>query len=305
MADYTVKEVIPGIFEIKFAYGEDRVGFFGGGQTPHAAWFLPGPQAALIDPGPTVAADIALQAVRDLGHDPLAIEYVVPTHIHVDHGGAAGYLVQQLPRSRLAVHPRGLTHVKDPSRLIEGTAGVFGEQWEQIFGAILPVPEDRLIVVDEGDVLTMGGRRHLVLYTPGHAPHHISLYDEVTGALYGGHGLGMPRLGSPLPDPPSTLPYFDVDASLESIEKMRRLNPRYALLVHYGYYEGDPQALMDATAKATRGMGDIVREALAEGATPEEMERRIKTFVYGDADRADRSYSAIVRAYINYYNRQR
>ncbi|MFQ5879199.1 MAG: MBL fold metallo-hydrolase [Dehalococcoidia bacterium] len=301
---YRAHEAIPGVFEVTLEHGEDPVGFFGGGAIAYSLWFLPAPNAAIIDPGPTTVATVGLQAIRDLGYDPTAVEYVVATHIHVDHGGGCGYLLQELPRARAVIHARGAEHMRDPSRLIAGTAAVFGEKWQELFGAILPVPQERMIVVDDGDALTLGGRRHRVLYLPGHAPHHIGLYDEETGAVYCGHGLGMPRPGSPLPDPPSTLPFFDVDAALASIARVRSLNPRHIFYSHYGMGGGDPKAEIDTAERVTRDMGEIVTSGTEEGASVEEMERRLKAYVYGDPSQTSRTYAPIVRAYMAYFQRQ-
>ena len=301
---YQVREAIPGVFEVALELGEDPVGFFGGGPIAYSLWFLRGPSAAIIDPGPTTVATVGLQAIRDLGYDPSEVEYVVPTHIHVDHGGACGYLVQELPRAKAVIHARGAEHARDPSRLIAGTAAVFGERWQDLFGAILPVPEERLLVVEDGDALVMGGRRHRVVYLPGHAPHHIGIYDEEMGAIYCGHGLGMPRPGSPLPDPPSTLPFFDVDAALASIAKVRDLNPRYIFYSHYGLGGADPRAEIDTAERVTREMGEIVTRGMAEGASPEEMERRLAAYVYGEASVASRTFAPIVRAYMTYFQRK-
>lgn len=301
---YEVREAIAGVYEVTLEQGEDPVGFFGGGTIAYSLWFLPGPGAAIIDPGPTTVAMVGLQAIRDLGYDPDEVEYVVPTHIHVDHGGGCGYLVQTLPRAKALIHARGAEHMRDPSRLIAGTAAVFGERWEELFGAILPVPEERLVVVDDGDTFVLGGRRHRIIYLPGHAPHHIGIYDEETAALYCGHGLGMPRLGSPLPDPPSTLPFFDVDAALASIAKARSLNPRHIFYSHYGMGGGDPQAEIDTAERVTREMGEMVTRGMAEGASPEEMERRLAAYVYGDASVAPRTFAPIVRAYTTYFQRK-
>ena len=110
-----VREVFPGVLEMHTTYGRDTAGLLTDGAFPHSVWYIEGPSPALLDPGPTVVAEETLQALRDLGYDPGAIEYVVPSHIHVDHGGGAGWLVRELPKASVVVHTRGAPYVVNPS----------------------------------------------------------------------------------------------------------------------------------------------------------------------------------------------
>ena len=129
-----VEEIFPGVFEMRTTYGRDTAGLFTEGAFPHAVWFVAGPTSALLDPGPTVVAEETLEALQGMGYDPNDIEYVVPSHIHVDHGGGCGWLVKELPKAKAVIHSRGAPFMLDVSRLVAGTAAVFGEDWEDIFG---------------------------------------------------------------------------------------------------------------------------------------------------------------------------
>ena len=260
---------------------------------------------ALLDPGPTVVAEETVQALRDMGYDPGAIEYIVPSHIHVDHGGGSGWLTGELPKAKVVVHSRGAPYVTDPERLIKGTAQVFGDEWESVFGPVLPVPEDRLLSVEDGYPLSMGGHPYRVLFMPGHSLDHIGIYDETNQALYCGHGLGNYMPHRFMPDPPMTLPYFDVNASLESIQRARELAPRYLLPVHTGFLASNPAFAIDSVERVTIEVGDIIKNGTEQGITPEAIEEQVRTYFFADPERADRSYMPVVQAYMTYYERER
>ena len=300
-----VREVFPGVLEMHTTYGRDTAGLLTDGAFPHSVWYIKGPSPALLDPGPTVVAEETLQALRDLGYDPGAIEYVVPSHIHVDHGGGAGWLVRELPKASVVVHTRGVPYVVNPERLIAGTAQVFGSEWESVFGPVLPVPQERLTSVEDGHRLSMGGRPYQVLFMPGHSLDHIGVYDETNRALYCGHGLGNYMPHRFMPDPPLTLPYFDVPASLASIRRARELSPRYLLPVHTGFLASNPAFAIDAVERVTIELGDLIRDGTDRGDTEESLEEQVREYLFADPSRADRSYMPVVRAYQTYYERER
>ena len=300
-----VREVFPGVLEMHTTYGRDTAGLLTDGAFPHAVWYVEGPTPALLDPGPTVVAQETVQELRDLGYDPGAIEYVVPSHIHVDHGGGSGWLAGELPKAKVVVHSRGAPYVINPDRLIEGTAQVFGDDWETVFGPVLPVPEERLLSVEDGHPLSMGGRPYRVLFMPGHSLDHIGIYDETNRALYCGHGLGNYMPHRFMPDPPMTLPYFDVKASLASIQRARELAPRYLLPVHTGFLASNPAFAIDAVERVTIEVGDIIQRGVDQGTPPASIEEQVRTYFFADPDRADRSYMPVVQAYMTYYERER
>ena len=299
-----VEQVFPGVWELRTAYGRDTAELFTDGPMPHAAWFVAGERSAILDPGPTSIGEELLDAIRRLGHETDDIEWVVPSHIHVDHAGGSGWLVGQLPRARAVFHTRGAPFMRDPARLIAGTADVFGETWEDVFGAILPVPDDRLVTVEDGDRLEAGGGDYRIVFMPGHSLDHIGVYDEERGALYCGHGLGNYKPHRFMPDPPMTLPYFDVDASLASIRKARELAPRYLLPVHSGFLATNPAFAIDAVERVTVELGEIVKAGMAEGKSEAAMEEDVLRHMFADPRKADRSYLPVVVSYVRYYERQ-
>ena len=299
------ERIFPGVWEFRTEYGRDTAELFTDGAMPHAAWFIAGDHPAILDPGPTSIAEELLDAIRRLGHDTDAIEWIVPSHIHIDHAGGSGWLVRELPRAKAVFHTRGAPFMRDPARLIAGTADVFGETWEAVFGDILPVPDERMATVEDGDTLDFGsGASYRIVFMPGHSLDHIGVYDEANEALYCGHGLGNYRPPRFLPDPPMTLPYFDVDASIASIRKARELAPKYLLPVHSGFLASNPAFAIDAVERITIELGELIKEGMAAGRSEAEMETDVRTHLFADPAKADRSYWPVVVSYVRYYERQ-
>ena len=299
------ERIFPGVWEFRTEYGRDTAELFTDGAMPHAAWFVAGDHPAILDPGPTSIAEELLDAIRKLGHDTDAIEWVVPSHIHIDHAGGSGWLVRELPQAKAVFHTRGAPFMRDPERLIAGTADVFGDTWEAVFGDILPVPDERMATVEDGDTLDFGsGAPYRIVFMPGHSLDHIGVYDEANEALYCGHGLGNYKPPRFLPDPPMTLPYFDVDASIASIRKARELAPKYLLPVHSGFLASNPAFAIDAVERITIELGELIKEGMAAGRSEAEMEVDVRRHLFADPAKADRSYWPVVVSYVRYYERQ-
>ncbi|HKZ51164.1 MAG TPA: MBL fold metallo-hydrolase [Dehalococcoidia bacterium] len=298
-----IREITSGLFQIRFQGKSDPSSPMDGpsASQPYVAWFLAGPSAAIIEPGPTVMARLLPQAIRDLGYDPQAVEMVVATHIHVDHAGGLGYLARELPRARFAVHHRGARHVAEPARLVAGTAAFFGPDWEADYGPIEPVPGDRLLALDDGQALELGGRRHRVIYTPGHAFHHVSFYDEEEGLIYCGEALGFP-LPMHGTAPAAVTPTWDQEAALASLDRLGRLASQAICYSHIGETGIDPRLAIEGAEKATRDMADIVRQALAQGAGREEIGRRLRLYAFSSAD-YPWSFDAMIAGFEGYFRR--
>ena len=298
------EQIFPGVWEFRTTYGRDTAELFTDGAMPHAAWFVAGEHPTILDPGPTSIAEELLDAIRTLGHETDDIEWIVPSHVHIDHAGGCGWLVRELPQAKAVFHTRGAPFMRDTSRLIAGTADVFGETWQDVFGELLPVPDDRLVTVEDGDRLQIGGSGYRIVFMPGHSLDHIGVYDEERGALYCGHGLGNYKPPRFLPDPPMTLPYFDVDASLASIRKARELAPKYLLPVHSGFLASNPAFAIDAVERITVELGEIVKQCMADGRSEAQMEDDVRRHLFADPAKADRSYMPVVISYVRYYERQ-
>ncbi len=302
---YEAREMTSGLFQLRYQVGGEPSSPTDGpsASQPYVAWFLAGPSAAIIEPGPTVMARLLPQAIRDLGYDPQAVEMVVATHIHVDHAGGLGYLARELPRARFAVHGLGARHMAEPARLVAGTAAFFGPDWEADYGPIDPVPGDRLLALDDGDVLELGGRRHRVIHTPGHAFHHVSFYDEEDGLVYCGEALGFPLAGHGVA-PAAVTPTWDLEAALASLDKLGRLASQAICYSHIGEMGVDPRVAIEAADKSTRDIADIIRQALAQGADREEIARRLRLYAFSDAD-YPWSFDAMIAGFQGYFQRLR
>lgn len=200
-------------------------------------------RAALVDVGVAHAAPGILEALRTLGVAPEDVEYILVTHVHLDHAGGAGVLMQALPRARLVVHPRGAPHMIDPAKLIAGASAVYGaDRLQAEFGDIAPVPAQRVIAAEDGFTLELGARRLLFLDTPGHAKHHYCVYDSGSRGIFSGDTFGLSyrdfdTAAGPWIFPTTTPVQFDPAALHQSVERLMDLDPERMFLTHFGMVE--------------------------------------------------------------------
>ena len=157
--------------------------------TIFSVYFLKDKSPVIIEPGPAAVIPAVQKALADLAlNNP---GYIIPTHIHLDHAGGLGRMLQLFPQSMGVVNSRAVEHVVDPSRLIRSTKMAFGDDFETVYGKILPVPQSRLRIVADNDSIVVGSRELLFIHTPGHAPHHIAIFDTKTKGLFCGEALGL------------------------------------------------------------------------------------------------------------------
>ncbi len=198
-----------------------------------------GNRAAIVDPCTNFAVPAILAALDARGLSPADVEYVLLTHIHLDHAGGAGSLVRHLPRARVVVHPRGARHMADPSRLVTGSMAVYGEAvFRRLYGEIIPVPADRIVEATDQFSLEMGGRRLLFLDTPGHARHHNIIWDERSRSVFSGDSFGISYRefdvdGREFVFPTTTPTQFEPDAAHRSLDRIVALEPSACFLMHY------------------------------------------------------------------------
>lgn len=197
-------------------------------------------ERALIETGPSPSVSHLLRGLEALNISPDTIRYIIVTHIHLDHSGGAGLLLTHCPNAQVVVHPRGARHLIDPSRLIASAKMVYGEKFDTFFDPILPIPEDRILIREDGDTLTIGPERTLqFLDTPGHALHHFSIYDPVSNGMFSGDTAGiryahLEEEGIPFFLPTTSPNQFDPEAMLASIERFRSMNIQRLYFGHYG-----------------------------------------------------------------------
>ncbi len=192
------------------------------------AWVVDG---VVIDPGPTSTLDTLLEGLD--GERPRAL---LLTHIHLDHAGASGSLVQRWPDLEVYVHERGARHLADPERLLKSARMLYGDDMDRRWGDMVPVPEDNLRVLHGSESLFDG--EFEVAYTPGHASHHVSYLHD--GTAFVGDTGGV-RIGGRLTLPPSPPPDIDVEKWHASIERIAAWKPERLVQTHFGASE-DPEA---------------------------------------------------------------
>lgn len=201
-------------------------------------------RAAIIDTGPNCGVPRLLAALQALDVDPADVQWVIPTHIHLDHAGGAGTLMQHLPNATLAVHPRGARHMVDPAQLIAAVRAVYGEEIaRRDYGELVPIPAQRVRAMEDGAVLQLAGRPLRFLDTPGHARHHHCIWDEASRGCFTGDTLGVSyrelhnaRWHYGLP---STTPVqYDPAALRASVARVLALQPEVLYGTHYGAVRG-------------------------------------------------------------------
>jgi len=199
-----------------------------------------GGRAALIDCGTATCAQTVLDAIEAAGVSREAVDWLMVTHVHLDHAGAAGPLMRALPNAKLVVHPRGAPHMIDPTRLIAGAKAVYGEaMFERDHAGMLPVDAARVVIAEDGHVVRLAGRPLLCIDTPGHALHHYSVWDAATRSWFAGDTFGLSYReldgSSGAFAVPTTSPVqFDPQQMHDSIEKLLARAPATIRIAHYG-----------------------------------------------------------------------
>jgi len=259
-------------------------------------YFIANGQAALIDIGPAVVVPAVLDAIRQLGYDPYRLSYLILTHIHLDHAGGAGTLAQQFPQLQVLVHQRGARHLIDPKRLIEGTRQAWGERFEDVHGPILPVPERQVRAVEDRDVISLGDKELRIIYAPGHAPHQMCIYETKSQGVFSGDSIGAMVVAG-----------FDLDATLETIDKLTKLNPKIIFGSHFRASREATRHLQSVRVN-TKAHGDIILEAMRAGEDNEKIAQRLEVYQIDHPpsqyqpglDRPDR----IITWYVDYFKRK-
>jgi glyoxylase-like metal-dependent hydrolase (beta-lactamase superfamily II) len=247
-------------------------------------------RGAFIDSGTTHSLPRFLDAIATANLEPKDIDWVILTHVHLDHAGGAGTLVKHLPNAKVAVHPRGARHMIDPSALIAGASGVYGEEEvRRSYGEIVPVPRERVVEAADGFVVDLAGRALLCLDTPGHARHHIAIHDDRSNAFFTGDIFGLSYREFDSPGGafiiPTTSPVqFEPDAAHHSIDRMLAYAPEAMYLTHYDRVTDVPRLAQDLHDTLDAMVAIAKRHAGAE-----DRERRIASD-FGDlyVDRAHR-----------------
>ncbi|MAD43862.1 MAG: MBL fold metallo-hydrolase [Oceanospirillaceae bacterium] len=196
---------------------------------------------AVIETGSAATVAQILQGIEQQGLTTDDVDWVILTHIHLDHAAGAGALMQHCANAKLLVHPRGVRHMVDPAKLEAGTRAVYGdEKYEQLYGRLIPVDESRVVPATDGMTVDFHGRTLTFYDTPGHAMHHVCIHDSLSNGVFSGDTFGLSYRqfdgddGSVLLFVTTTPVHFDPQAMRASIERIVALQPAHIYLTHYG-----------------------------------------------------------------------
>jgi len=252
-----------------------------------------GRAAALIDIGTNEAIPNVLACLKAKGIAPADVRYLILTHVHLDHAGGAGAMLQHLPNAKVVIHPRGARHMIDPSRLIAGAIEVYGEcLFREDYGELVPIPADRVIQTFDGFTLDFNGRPLVFVETPGHARHHHAIYDARSRSFFTGDTFGLSYReldvgGEEFIFPTTSPTQFDPEAAHATIDRLMSYDPTHMFLTHYsrvghtGRLAADLHRLLDAHVSLAEQLKDagadrdrlleegvrdlLVRDAVAHG----------------------------------------
>ncbi len=191
---------------------------------------------ALLETGPGRTLPDLKHGLGQLGIELNAIRHILVTHIHLDHAGGAGSLLQDIPEARLYVHERGVRHMLNPERLVSSARQIYGALMDPLWGDFLATPEDRTISITDGDTIQVGDTTFDVHYTPGHASHHVSFHEPERNIIFAGDVAGVRVPPSPLVWPPTPPPDIDIEAWKASTQRIRDLDPEKILITHFDEY---------------------------------------------------------------------
>lgn len=238
-----------------------------------ASYVLRGNKVAIIETGPTASIERLLAGLQEIGVEKEDVDYVMVSHIHIDHAGGVGVLMRHLPNARLLVHDRGAQHLINPKKLWAQTKQVLGKIAE-MYGEIYPVPEEQVATVKDGMVVDLGKGLELeVLETPGHASHELSFFEKTTRAIFPGDSAGvyLNKLSVVIPTTPAP---FNLEMALGSLDRLIKMAPRRLYYTHFGE-AFDAVRRLKAYMTQLKLWAELVLEGVGKGEDPAAIYERI------------------------------
>ncbi len=223
-----------------------------------SAYVIKGPKVALVDCGYASSYRSVLDGLEELGIMPSDVKYLVPTHVHLDHAGAAGHLIREMPNAEVIAHELGVPHLVNPTRLIESATKVFGEAIMQLYGTPEPVPQARVTAVGKESHLDLGeGMTATLMHSPGHAPHQVSVMLDGTRELMTADAIGIvyPDLKTVIPTTPP--PSFDPSQLVSTVRTLEQTDATRLLTPHFGLRSDVGYVFEKTKEKVTRWVRDV------------------------------------------------
>lgn len=227
-----------------------------------SAYWIDGPEPAIVDPGPSTSLDGLEAGLAEVGVGLSDIQHVLLTHVHLDHAGGTGHLVSRLPHLQVHVHADGAPHMADPERLVASTRRTFGEAHDRLWGDVLPIPKEHIRALDPEGRLPVPGVRAFA--TPGHISHHLSFLAEADGFFIAGDAMGVILAPGAPTYPPTPPPAVDVPAWLETLHDLASVDPDAFGVSHFGVHDDFTGRLSEMRDRLV-ALRDRVEGALASG----------------------------------------
>src|SRR5713226_4226050 len=199
---------------------------------------------ALVDPGPGSTLETLHRELQTHGLSVSDLDAILLTHIHLDHAGASGALVREQPRLPVYVHKNGAPHMADPSKLLASAQRLWPNELQRLFGEMLPVPAENLRILEGGETLTLGSSKLEVVYTPGHASHHVSYFDHDEGVAFVGDTTGVRIEGHSYVMPATPPPDIDLEIWENSFTAILERKPARLFLTHFGFSENPAEHVL-------------------------------------------------------------
>jgi glyoxylase-like metal-dependent hydrolase (beta-lactamase superfamily II) len=266
---------------------------------------------ALVDTGTSRSLNAVLEGIKQAGVRPEDIDYIIATHIHLDHAGGAGTILKHMPQAQVVVHHRGARHLVNPERLVKSFAATMGEQLVAKTGEVLPVPEERVKPVNDGDVLELGeGQVLTFIDAPGHAPHELCILESRNQGFFSGDAIGVSVADNRVLIPVTPPPGFDLETYLATLKKLASLDAKSIYFAHFGKVDNARENL-ELAGEKLRIWDKMISEAFVAGgaaaaarAMKEELYRELepaKEFEPLYKYLADGIVAMNVAGYIKYY----
>jgi len=227
---------------------------------------------AILDPGPASTIETLRASLHSNGLGTQDLNTILLTHIHLDHAAAVGALVKENPRISVFVHEFGAKHMIDPSKLLASAGRLYGGEMQRLYGDVLPVPEENIRPLAGGETVSVGKRKFDILYTPGHASHHLTFWDAQDRIAFVGDVAGITVEGDTFIMPATPPPDVDMALWNKSLDAIEALRPEKIFLTHFGY-QHDAIAHMERYRKKLVEWTELTKALLANGRTEEDAGR--------------------------------